>query len=220
MGTYLLLTADDGHRLDAYRADPTGIPRGGLVVIQEIFGVNAHIRRLCDRFATAGYACLAPAIFDRAQKGVELDYQPDGIAQGRAIRARLSIDDAITDIAAAAKELGPAVKVGAVGYCWGGTLAWLTATRLGLPAVCYYGAMIVDFVNETPRAPVLLHFGETDASIPMETVERIRAAHPSVPTYTYPAGHDFNCDARADYHEPSAGLALTRTLDFFAQHVD
>ncbi|MEE8267765.1 MAG: dienelactone hydrolase family protein [Gemmatimonadales bacterium] len=219
MGKSVILTAEDRHTLDAYRADPAGAPRGGLVVIQEIFGVNAHIRRVCDRFAEAGYSAIAPAIFDRAEKAVELDYSQEGIARGRAIRARLTIDGALMDITAAASVLKRMGKVGAVGYCWGGSLGWLAATRLGLPSVCYYGAMILDFVQEVPQAPVLLHFGETDASIPMETVDRIRAAHPRIPVHLYPAGHGFNCEARADYHEASAKLALTRTLHFFAEQL-
>ncbi len=219
MGTHITLTAEDGHILDAYRADPTGNPRGGLVVIQEIFGVNAHIRRVCDGFAEAGYRAIAPAIFDRAEKSVELDYTPEGITRGRTIRAQLNIDDALKDITAAASALNRTGKVGAVGYCWGGSLAWLVATRLRLPSVCYYGGMIIDFVKEGPRTAVLLHFGNTDASIPMETVDRIRAAHPTVPVHLYPASHGFNCDARADYHEASAKLALTRTLHVFAEQV-
>ena len=219
MGEKITLTAEDHHALDAYRADPTGKPMGGLVVIKEIFGVNAHIRSVCDRFAEAGYAAIAPSIFDRAEKNVELDYTQEGITRGRAIRAKLTIDGALMDIAAAATALKQTGKVGAVGYCWGGSLAWLAATRLGLPSVCYYGGMIIDFVKEAPRAPVLLHFGKTDASIPMDAVERIRAAHPILPVHFYPAGHGFNCDARADYHEASAKLALSRTLHFFAEQM-
>ncbi len=219
MSVTLTLTAEDGHTFDAYRADPTENARGGLVVIQEIFGVNAHIRSLCDRFAGSGYTALAPAIFDRAEKNVELDYSQDGITRGRAFRGRLNLDHVLLDIAAAANALHGVGTVGSVGYCWGGTLAWLSATRLGLPSVCYYGAMIIDFVAEQPRVPVLLHFGERDASIPMDTVERIRAAHPTVPLFTYSAGHGFNCDARGDYDAESAATALQRTLDFFAAHV-
>ncbi len=219
MGTHITLTAEDGHILDAYRADPKGKPRGGLVVIQEIFGVNAHIRRVCDGFAEAGYRAIAPAIFDRAEKSVELDYTPEGITRGRTIRAQLNIDNALKDITAAASALNRSGKVGAVGYCWGGSLAWLVATRLRLPSVCYYGGMIIDFVKEVPRTAVLLHFGQTDSSIPMETVDRIRAAHRTVPVHCYPAGHGFNCEARADYHEASAKLALTRTLHFFAEQM-
>ena len=219
MGKTQTIEAEDGHALSAYRADPWSTPRGGVVVIQEIFGVNAHIRSVCDRFAEAGYAALAPAVFDRVERDVELPYTEEGIARGRSLRERLAWDDAVKDVAAAAAALEDAGRVGAVGYCWGGSLAWLAATRLGLPSVCYYGGQIIQFVDEKPRAPVMLHFGEKDTLIPPEDVERIRAAHPDIPIHMYAAGHGFNCNARADYHPESADLAQARTLVFFAEHL-
>jgi len=217
----LSLSADDGHRLAAYRADPDAAARGRLVVIQEIFGINRHIRSVCDRFAAAGYTALAPALFDRQAPGTELGYDPDGIAKGRALRAEIGWDDPVRDIAAAVAALAPEGPVGAVGYCWGGSLAWLTATRLDVAcAVCYYGGQIVDFKDAAARAPVLMHFGEIDTSIPMDAVDAIRAAQPEIPVHVYPgAGHGFNCDLRGDYNQAAAELALERTMAFFAEHL-
>ena len=219
MGQAITLTAEDGQKIGAYRADPAGAPRGGIVVIQEIFGVNSHVRGVCDGYAEKGYAAIAPALFDRAEPGVELDYNPDGAGKGIELRAAVGWDDPLKDIAAAAQELRGAGKVGVVGYCWGGSLAWLSTTRLGLPAVGYYGGQISQFMDEKPKAPVMLHFGETDANIPMADVEKIRAAHPDVPLFTYPAGHGFNCDRRADFHAESAATALERSLGFFAEQI-
>ncbi len=218
MGQNIDLQAKDGHRLNAYRADPEGPAKGCLVVIQEIFGINIHVRDVCDRFAALGYSAIAPALFDRAQTGVELDYDEEGIAAGLALMGQLGWDGPLMDIDAAADVLRPDGKVGVVGYCWGGSLAWLAASRLVVDAaVCYYGGQIPNLVEETPSAPVLLHFGESDASIPMEGVEAVRAAHPDIPLHTYAAGHGFTCDRRGSYHEESSALALTRTMEFFGQ---
>jgi carboxymethylenebutenolidase len=222
MGTMVQLKASDGHDLAAYRAEPAGSPRAGLVVIQEIFGVNSHIRSVADGFAADGYVVLAPALFDRVKPGIELSYEPDDIEQGRAIRAQIAHDDAVKDMAAAVEALrGEGLKVGVVGYCWGGSLAWNAATRLDgvAAAVGYYGGMIPDMADEQPKGPILLHFGENDASIPLEGVEKVKAAHPEVQVHIYPAGHGFNCDQRGSYHAESAKLARTRTLEFFAQHL-
>ncbi len=220
-GQTLTLTAEDGHQCGAYRADPDGTPRGGIVVIQEIFGVNKHIRSVCDGFAADGYAALAPALYDRETPGVELAYDTAGITRGREIRAEVGWDNPVRDIAAAVEALAPVARIGAVGYCWGGSLAWLAATRLQVAcAVCYYGGQIVNFKDEKPGCPVLMHFGETDHSISMDDVETIRAAQPGVPTHVYPgAGHGFNCDMRAESHPASAELARVRTLAFFAEHI-
>jgi carboxymethylenebutenolidase len=222
MGDILTLSADDGHRLSAYRATPTGQSRGALVVVQEIFGVNTHIKRVADGFAADGYVSLAPAIFDRAEPGFSVGYKPEDIELGRAVRAKIGLDDMVRDIAAAVRELGKTeLRVGVVGYCLGGTLAWLAATRIGgvSAAVGYYGGGIAATVEERPRCPVLLHFGETDASIPQADYEKVMKAHSEVPVHIYPAGHGFNCDERGSYHEPSATLARQRTLDFLRQHV-
>jgi carboxymethylenebutenolidase len=221
MGNHITLTAADGFTLDGYRADPQGKARGGLVVAQEIFGVNHHIRAVADRFAEAGYLAIAPALFDRARKKVEFGYTPDDITKGREIMQSVHLDNVMKDVSAAAAVAQAAGKVGVVGYCWGGTVAWASATRLdGIAAsVAYYGGGIGGLAGERPRCPVMLHFGDQDQSIPMEVVEKVRAAHPKLPLYVYHAGHGFNCDARGSYHAESAKLALDRTLGFLREHV-
>jgi carboxymethylenebutenolidase len=222
MGQMLRLTAEDDFQLAAYRATPQGKPRGGLVVIQEIFGVNSHIKKVTDGFAADGYVALAPAIFDRAEPGFAVGYKPEDIDLGRAVRAKIPIDDCVKDVRAAVQALrAEGLKVGVVGYCFGGTLAWLAATRIdGVAcAIGYYGGGIADTAQERPKCPVLLHFGETDQSIPKEHHQRIQAAHPSLPMHVYPAGHGFNCDERGSYHEPSATLARRRTLDVLQRHL-
>lgn len=223
MGETRTLTAEDGHRFEAYRAAPAGAPRGGLVVVQEIFGVNSHIRQVTDGFAADGYAALAPALFDRVERGFAIGYAQGDIERGRAVRGKVAVDDMVRDVRAAVKALAAeGLKVGVVGYCMGGTVAWLAATRIEgvVAAVGYYGGGIADAAHEKPRCPVLLHFGETDASIPREHYEKVMAAHPSIPVHVYPgAGHGFNCDQRASYHEASARLARERTLAFFRTHL-
>ncbi|HEV8458238.1 MAG TPA: dienelactone hydrolase family protein [Methylomirabilota bacterium] len=222
MGEMVTLKAEDGHRLQGYRAAPAGKPRGGLVIIQEIFGVNNHIRRVTDGFAGDGYVALAPAVFDRVEPGINMGYAQDDITRGREIRGKLGWDTLMMDVRAAADALKKeGLSVGAVGYCMGGSLAWLAATRIpGLAAsVGYYGGAIADFAQEQPRCPVLLHFGETDASIPKEHWDKVRASHPKLPVHIYPAGHGFNCDERGSYHEPSARLARERTIEFLRKHV-
>ncbi len=222
MGETITLTAEDGHTLAGYRVAPKGTPRGGLVVVQEIFGVNSHIKRVCDGFAADGYVALAPAIFDRVERDFAIGYKPEDIERGRNVRGKIPLEDAVKDVRAAVKALGAErLKVGVVGYCFGGTLAWLAATRIdGVAcAVGYYGGGIADAAGEKPRCPVLLHFGETDQSIPPDHHARVRAAHPDLPMHLYPAGHGFNCDERASYHEPSATLARKRTLEFLAKHL-
>jgi len=221
MGTIIELTASDGHRLAAYRADPAGKPRGGLVVIQEIFGVNSHVRSVADGYAADGYLAIAPALFDRAERGFEVGYSPPDIERGRAVRAKVSLDDALKDVAAAIKAAAPAGKVGIVGYCWGGTVAWAATTRLdGLAASSpHYGGGIAEIATERSRCPVMFHFGETDQQIPMTDVEKIRKAQPGQTVHVYPAGHGFNCDQRGSYHAASAKLARERTLAFLRQHV-
>ena len=222
MSEMINLTAEDGFRLSAYKATPSGTPRGGLVVIQEIFGVNSHIKKVADGFAADGYAVIAPAIFDRVERGFESGYAPPDIERGRAVRGKLQTDQVMMDVNAAVKELAKSgQRVGVVGYCFGGFVAWLSATRLsGVAAsVGYYGGGIADTAAEQPRNPVMLHFGETDASIPKEHYEKVMKAHPKIPIHIYPAGHGFNCDERGSYHEPSARLARQRTIEFFRQHV-
>ena len=221
MGQTVTLTAKDGHKFQVYRADPAGKPRGALVVIQEIFGVNTHIRHVTDGFAAKGYVAVAPALFDRLENGIELGYDPKSIEMGRDLRTKVPLDGTLADVQASidyAKQFG---KVGVVGYCWGGSLAFLAATRLDgvAGAVGYYGGMIAAAAAERPKVPVILHFGDHDKSIPMSDIEKIQKARPDVPVHIYDAGHGFNCDERADYHAGHAKTALDRTLKFFAETV-
>lgn len=216
MGQQIQLNTSRMHCIGAYLAKAQGTPKGGLVVVQEIFGINAHMRSVADRFAAYGYTAIAPAFFDHVESGVELGYDEAGYARGRALVQELSFDVVLDDIASAAEAIGSAGKIGCVGYCWGGTVALLAALRLGLPAVSYYGARNVQFLDEKPRAPLMFHFGERDGSIPPQAVERHRAALPDAAIFTYPAGHAFDreVDPKA-YDEASSRLALERTLAFF-----
>jgi carboxymethylenebutenolidase len=222
MAETITLTAEDRHQLAAYRVAPSGPPRAGLVVVQEIFGVNSHIKKVCDGFAADGYVVIAPALFDRVERGFALGYRPEDIERGRSVRGKIDLNDMVKDVRAAVRALATGgTKVGVVGYCLGGTLAWLAATRIdGIAcAVGYYGGGIADHATEPPRCPVLLHFGETDQSIPPEHHARIWAAHPTVPMHLYPAGHGFSCDERASHDAASATLARQRTLDFLRAHI-
>jgi len=221
MGTQIKLTAADGSSISAYRADPVGQVRGGLVVCQEIFGVNVHIRGVCDQYAKEGYVAIAPAFFDHAEAGVEMGYEPADVERGKVLMQKVPMDAVLKYIAAAGQLASAAGRVGIVGYCWGGTAAWATACRLDgfAAAVAYYGGGIAGMVSEQPKVPVIAHFGEHDHAIPMSDVEKVRAAHPEVTVYTYDAGHGFNCDMRASYHQPSAELAFSRTLEFLRKNV-
>jgi carboxymethylenebutenolidase len=221
MGGHISIPTGGTQCIGAYVAEATGKPKGGIVVIQEIFGVNAHVRSVADRFAAAGYTAIAPAFFDHLETGVELPYTDAGLQRGRALVSELGLDRAVEDVASAAEAIASAGKIGAVGYCWGGTVALLAAIRLGLPSVSYYGARNVPFLGEPLQAPVMFHFGENDASIPPEMVARHRQMQPQMDVFSYPgAGHAFNRDIDpAHYHETSAKLALQRTMAFFDQHV-
>ncbi|HZD26943.1 MAG TPA: dienelactone hydrolase family protein [Alphaproteobacteria bacterium] len=222
MGKDLTLSASDGHEFGAYRADPAGTPKGGIVVIQEIFGVNKHIREVCDGFAADGYAALAPSLYDRSsRRNFQAGYTPEDIEIGRKLREEFAWDDAVKDVKAAVDVLrGDGLKVGSVGYCWGGTISYLAGTRLDVDcAVVYYGGQIIPFVDEKARCPMLMHFGEHDKGIPLSDVDKIRAAHPEAAIHVYPADHGFNCDHRGSYHAESAREARARTLAFFASHL-
>ncbi len=221
MGKMIELTAADGHKLAAYRADPSGKPRGGIVVIQEIFGVNSHIRQVADGFAADGYVAIAPAMFDRVQKNVELGYTPEDIAKGREIRGKVTNDMAVKDAEAAVKATAAAGKVGIVGYCWGGLVTWLAAAKIsGLAAaVPYYGGGILDNADLQPKVPLMAHFGERDAHIPVEGVRKLAEKHPKHQIFIYAADHGFNCDHRGSYDAPAAKQARERTLEFFRKHV-
>ena len=228
MSETVTLTADDGHGFSAYRAGAKGEARGGLVVIQEIFGVNGHIRAVSDGYAAAGYAVIAPALFDRKESSVELDYDEAGVAAGRRLRMAVGWDGPLRDIAAAVADLGAALggaegeagKVGVVGYCWGGSLAWLAAARLDIAcASAFYGGQIRQFGGEAPSRPIELHFGENDDAIPAEDRALIREWYPKLTIHLYPAGHGFSCEQRADFHAESAALGRERTLALLAEHV-
>ena len=209
----------DGHDiLTAWRAG-TG---PGLVVIQEIFGVNNHIRNVTDRFAAQGFTAIAPALFDRIGPDLETGYEPDDIARGRELRGQTDNADALKDIAATIALLsGEGKKVGCVGYCWGGSLAWAAAAGLDnlSASVGYYGGEIPKNKDATPRCPVMLHFGENDHGIPLDGVDEVRQAHPAVPIHIYAAGHGFSCDERGSYDQASHELALSRTLPFLKAHL-
>jgi carboxymethylenebutenolidase len=221
MGKMIELTASDGFKLGAYKAEPKGASKGGLVVCQEIFGVNHHIRNVADRFAELGYTVIAPALFDRAQRGVDIGYTEATIKQGVDIRAKIKLEDTMKDVQAAVSALKGAGKIGVVGYCWGGSLAFLSATRLSgvSAAVGYYGGTIAAHADEKPKVPVMLHFGEKDHGIPMSDVEKVKKARPEVKIFTYNADHGFSCDERGSFDKPSHEQALARTLAFFKEHL-
>ena len=206
--------------VSAWRADPTGPSLGAVLVIQEIFGVNAHIRSVVERFAGAGFVAIAPALFDPVERGVELRYEQADFGRGRALVSALGVERAVDILAVAAGLLqDEGLRVGAVGFCWGGSLAFLCNTRLGLPAVSYYGARTVPFLDEPTRAPLLLHFGERDDSISAADIALHRQQQPQAQVFVYPAaGHAFNRDVDSNAHEPaSAALAWQRTTDFLAE---
>src|SRR3954470_8301773 len=220
MGETIQLKSADGFGFSAYVAGGANAGKG-LVVVQEIFGVNHHIRDMADRFAAQGYAVVAPALFDRAEKGVELGYTQGDIDKGREYRMKLSDADVMKDIEAAAAHLSGR-KLGIVGYCFGGTVAWWGATRTNkfAAASCWYGGGIPGTREERPNCPVQMHFGEKDASIPMTDVEAIRAAQPKAESHVYMgAQHGFGCDERGSYSKPDYELAQQRTLTFFAEHL-
>lgn len=223
MSETVKLTASDGHQLDAYVARPSGNPIAGLVVIQEIFGVNQHIRSVADGYARDGFLAIAPALFDRVERNVELPYDGPEARRGMAIRQKLDIAKSVEDIDAALAYVRQQAgkKSGVIGYCFGGLLAWLSAARLNPDvAVGYYAGGIGNFAAETPHAPVQLHFGKLDTHIPAEQVNKVHAAHPEVEIHWYEnAGHGFNCDMRASYNAEASALARTRALAFLKQHL-
>jgi carboxymethylenebutenolidase len=225
LGKHVSLTSADKFQLGAYRAQPLGASKGGVVVIQEIFGVNHHIRAVCDRLAGEGYAALAPALFDRQVKDFESGYSPDEIAEARKFVANPDWSAMLRDSQAAIDNLKEkdGARLGIMGFCMGGTVSFLAACRLaGLnAAVCYYGGQIARFADEKPKVPTLMHFGEKDASIPMSDVEKIKDKRgQDCEIYVYPeAQHGFHCDERGSYHERSAKLAWQRTLSFLQKNL-
>ncbi|MEO6291696.1 MAG: dienelactone hydrolase family protein [Burkholderiaceae bacterium] len=229
MGSFQNITASDGFVLPAYVAQPTDVPKGAIVVLQEIFGVNSHIQAVTDGYAAQGYLAVAPSTFHRVQTGVNLGYTPEDVQAGIALKAAAEaiqaqvMQDVQSAIDFTSDQLLPGGKVGLVGYCWGGLLTWRAASLThGLSAAApYYGAgMTVGAeLARQPHCPVMVHFGDQDASIPMDTVHAFAAAQPTVDVQIYPANHGFNCDQRGAYNAPAAMLALERTLAFFAKHL-
>ncbi len=221
MGHAINLSTPRMQCIGAYLAEAQGTPIGGLVVVQEIFGVNAHMRNVVDRFAALGYTAIAPAFFDHVESGVELDYDRSGFARGRLLAAEIPFELALEDVGSAAESIASAGRIGCVGYCWGGTVAFLAAARLGMPAVSYYGARNVNFLGEPLKAPVMFHFGGKDKSIPAEAVERHRTTYPDAPVHVYAqASHAFDRAVDPQAHDAgSAQLALERTLAFFRQNL-
>lgn len=217
MGEWIILRADDGHELNAYVAGPSGEPIAGLVVVQEIFGVNGHIRAVVDNYARDGFFAVAPSIFDRIERSVDLSYEGEDMQKARSIAMQLNMDKVLKDTGAAIDYVGTTAgkKTGVIGYCLGGSVAWLAACRLEIDAaVGYYGGLIAKHADEAPKCPVMLHFGNKDAHILPAMVDKIAAAHPEILIYRYEAGHGFNCDVRASYDAPSAKLARERSLEF------
>jgi carboxymethylenebutenolidase len=220
MGQFTTIMARDGHEFQAWLAAPPGRPRGAVLVIQEIFGINAHIRSLTDSFAAEGYTAIAPSLFDRVRRGIELGYTAQEMQEGAGYRQQLQPETTLRDLAAALAVVKHSGRAGCVGYCFGGAMAYLAAGQLPLAcAVVYYGR-VSSYLDQKPKCPVMYHFGSEDKSIPLADVERIRAAYPDAPVYVYPgAGHGFNCEQRDSYDPQAAALARTRTLEFLAAHL-
>jgi carboxymethylenebutenolidase len=219
MGELTTLMARDGHQFQAYLSAPAGRPVGAVVVIQEIFGVNSHIRAVTDGFAKDGYTAVAPAMFDRVRRGIELGYDQSDVEQGRSTMQQLKLEETFADLSAAIAVVKHAGKVGTVGYCWGGAMSYVAACELPIAcAVVYYGRAS-NFADRKPRCPVMYHFGTQDKSIPMSDVDTVKAADPSGTFYEYEAGHGFNCDQRPSFDPQAARTARSRTLDFFGHYL-
>lgn len=223
MGSTTQLTAADGHKFEVYLAEPAAPANTAVVIIQEIFGVNSHIRSVADDYASEGFWAIGPALFDRVERHLELGYGAEERKRGMEVAKKVGLDTALRDVEATLKYADQrfgSKKVGVVGYCFGGTLAWLAATRLApAAAVGYYGGRIAEYASETPKCPVLLHFGKKDAHIPPSEIETIQRFHPNLPLFLYEAGHGFNCDQRESYEPSSAALARQRTLEFLRKHL-
>jgi len=218
--SHLQLRAEDGHTLSAYLAKPDGTTRGGVVVVQEIFGITGHIERVADQFAAQGYLAIAPALFDRQERGVNLPYDESGVTHGFALARAASTAGLMADLNAAVNAVSHAGAVGMVGYCWGGRVVYMAGSRTNIAAgVSYYGGGIVDVLDPVPRCPMQFHFGEKDAHIPPSDVQKIRAAFPQGEYHLYAAGHGFNCTDRDSHDAAAAHQAFQRTLEFFRKHL-
>ena len=220
MNEIIEITAKDNHQFSAYISQPSGKPKAGIVIIQEIFGVNTHIKEVTDLYASKGYLCIAPSLFDRIEKNVTLNYDENGISKGRNLK-ELCDKDALKDIEASISVVSSAGKVAVIGYCWGGSLSW----RIGCEdsnlsaSICYYGGDIPKLKDLEPKCKVLTHFGELDKGIPINDVKIFEETRPDVLTYTYPADHGFNCDHRSQYNKACANIALERTLKFLEKNL-
>ena len=220
MNELIEITAKDNHRFSAYISQPSRKPKAGIVIIQEIFGVNTHIKEVTDLYASKGYLCIAPSLFDRIEKNVTLNYDENGISKGRNLK-ELCDKDALKDIEASISVVSSAGKVAVIGYCWGGSLSW----RIGCESsnlsasICYYGGDIPKLKDLEPKCKVLTHFGELDKGIPINDVKIFEETRPDVLTYTYPADHGFNCDHRSQYNKTCANIAFERTLKFLEQNL-
>ena len=220
MGETTTLMARDGHEFNAWLCAPRGTPRGALVIAQEIFGVNAHIRRVADEYAADGYLTIAPALYDRVRRGIELGYSDEETKEGRGYRLTIPKEKTLLDLSACINVVRHGGRVAVIGYCWGGTLAYLSACDLPVAcAVSYYGGQIKDHLDKHPKRPVLYHFGEKDPYIPLTDIEKIRAADPTGTFHLYPADHGFNREG-PHFDAASAGLARERTLTFLAAHLE
>lgn len=221
MGDYTTIMARDGHEFQAWLAAPPGRPRGALVVLQEIFGVNSHIRSVADDLAAQGYTVIAPSLFDRIRRGIQLGYSAADLQEGAGYRSQLTPETSMKDVAAAAAVVRNSGRVGCIGYCWGGTLAYLAACQLPLACAAVYYGRVVAYLEQKPRCPVLFHYGAEDKSIPLADVEKTRTAVPAPENvYLYEgAGHGFNCEQRDSYNPQAAALARTRTLEFLARYL-
>ena len=219
MGDRVTLTASDGHKFKAWRSAPDGKPRGGLLVIQEIYGVNAHIRSVTDRFANLGYLSISPALFDRKERDFAVDPSPETNERGRALNQSLDDKETLLDLEAARQAVASAGKVGIVGYCFGGLVSYLAACRGKFDAASAYYGRVGKYKSETPRCPVIVHFGDKDHLISAADVEEFRKAQPKLPVYVYDAPHGFNRDGHPAYVKAAADLAQERTLKLFAEHI-
>jgi carboxymethylenebutenolidase len=219
MGEWIPLTTAEGP-VQAWLSRPDAPPHGAVVVIQEIFGVNSHIRAVTDRFAQAGFTAMAPALYDPIRPNTQLGYDVSGVAEGRDFAGQIGFERSLKIVSAAARWLRESGhRVGAVGFCWGGSIAMLANTRQHLPSVTYYGGRSVPFLGEPALAPMLFHFGEYDRLIPPEDVQKHRLHHPEATIHVYPSGHGFNCDERKEYDAQCADLAWSRTVAFFKEHL-